>query len=260
MSPPAVSQQIRALETHLGRKLFMREAAGVHLTDDGRALLSACSTPLSRIEALTDEFAGPRQKTLVIGASLMLSVGWLSPRLPAFLNENPDIRIDLRALTGRTERPDPDVAIWIAFGAYPAGLQATHLFGEELTPVASPQLAPRISAPKDLFAHTLIEPSAHETNWARVMGIPVLPSNASVLMVDNTLAALELAAAGGGVALARAPATDSLVERLGLVRCLEDFSVLGSESYHLLHYETPKLSREAQTFAEWIKRLMAVPD
>jgi DNA-binding transcriptional LysR family regulator len=49
MSPPAVSQQIRALEDHLGLQLFKRAAAGVTLTDDGRALLTACSIPLSQI-------------------------------------------------------------------------------------------------------------------------------------------------------------------------------------------------------------------
>ena len=39
MSPPTVSQQIRALEDHLGLRLFKRASAGVTLTDDGRALL-----------------------------------------------------------------------------------------------------------------------------------------------------------------------------------------------------------------------------
>ena len=75
MSPPAVSQQIRALEDHLGPRLFHRAAAGVSLTDDGRSLLSACSGPLAKIQSAAEELARPRQKPLVIGASLMLSVG-----------------------------------------------------------------------------------------------------------------------------------------------------------------------------------------
>ena len=67
---------------------------------------------------------------------------WLArPRLPAFLEEYKNIKIDLRALTGRPEHPDPDVEIWIAFGPYAAGLKAQRLFGEELTPVATPALA-----------------------------------------------------------------------------------------------------------------------
>ncbi len=252
MSAPAVSQQIRALEDHLGRRLFKRAASGVSLTDDGRALLSACSTPLARIEAITEEFAGPKQKTLVIGASLMLTIGWLSPRLPEFLAKNPTIKIDLRALMGRPEQPDPDAALWIAFGPYSVGLVAKRLFGERLTPVAPPALAARITAPEDLLDHTLIEPSAHETTWATVLGLPVLPASTHVMKVDNTLTALELAASNGGVALARAPATDLLVKRLGLVPCLDDFSIIGSEYYHVLHHQNARLSKEAEQFMAWL--------
>lgn len=252
MSAPAVSQQIRALEDHLGRRLFTRAAAGVTLTDDGRALLLACSNPLARLEAVADEFAQPKEKTLVVGASLMWSIGWLSSRLPQFLAAHDHVHLDLRALTGRPERPDPDVSIWVAFGPYPSGLEAHRLFGEELTPIAAPALAEQITTSEDLLDHVLIEPAAHETTWANVLGLAVLPSSTRMIKVDNTLAAFELAAANGGIALARAPATDLLMSRLGLVPCLEGFSVIGSEAYHLLHHENAALTKEAKAFKDWL--------
>lgn len=255
MSPPAVSQQIRALEDHLGLRLFKRAAAGVTLTDDGRALLTACSIPLSQIEAVTNEFARPREKTLVIAASLMLSVGWLAPKLPEFMAENQNIKVDLRALTGRPERPDPDVAIWVAFGPYSAGLVSTPLFGETLMPVSRPEVASQINNPDDLLNYVLIEPSAHETTWAHVLGLPVLPSATRVIKVESTLLALELAANDGGIALARPPATDILVRRLGLIPCLDGFSIVGSEAYHILHYANPSLTREAEAFKKWLMGL-----
>lgn len=254
MSAPAVSQQIRALESHLGRKLFVRAAAGVRLTDDGRALLSACSNPLARIEAVTDAFAQPKQQILVIGASLMLSIGWLTPRLPTFLEQHPYIKVDLRVLTGRPERPDPDMAVWIAFGPYAAGLKSIKLFGERLTPVATPAIAQRIKSTDDLLDHLLVEPAAHETTWANVLGLAVLPGTTRIMKVDNTLSALEFAAAQGGIALARAPATDMLINRLGLVPCLENFTIEGSEAYHILHYENAAEIREIEKFKEWLKR------
>ena len=253
MSPPAVSQQIRALEDHLGRKLFNRAAAGVTLTNDGRALLSACSNPLSRIEAITDEFRQQKQKTLVVAASLMFSVSWLAPRLPRFLEKYPDIKIDLRSLTGRPERPDPDVSVWIAFGPYPAGLVATTLFGEDLTPVAVPAIASKIRNPESLLDHVLIEPAQHETTWANVLGLPVIPSATKVLKVDNTLAALECAVAGAGIALARAPATNMMVDRLGLETCIPEFSVKGSEHYNVLHHENLNNEKEVSLFIDWIR-------
>ena len=255
MSPPAVSQQIRALEDHLGRQLFTRAAAGVTLTDDGRALLTACSNPLARIEAVTNEFAHPKQKTLVIGASLMFSIAWLSPRLPDFLRENPNIRIDLRAMTGRPERYDPDMALWVAFGPYSVGLVAQRLFGERLTPVALPEIAQTIHAADDLLDQILIEPAAHETTWANVIGIPVLPASTRLIKVDNTLAALEIAAVNGGIALARAPATDMITNRLGLVPCLDDYSVIGSEAYHILHHENAGQVNEVKIFKNWLLQM-----
>ena len=253
MSPPAVSQQIRALETQLGRRLFTRAAAGVSLTDDGRALLSACTNPLSRIESAVEEFGRPAGRTLVIAASLMLSVGWLAPRLARFTAAHPDLRIELRALTGRPELPDPDVSVWIGFGPYAAGLHATRLFGETLRPVAPPKLASKMRQPDDLLNHLLIETTAHETSWAQLLGLSVLPATARSFKVDNTLAALELAAAGGGIALARSPATDGLVARLGLVPCLEDVSTPGAEAYHLLYRDGVPLPKDAALFHEWVR-------
>ena len=41
ISPPAVGQQIRALEDHLGRALFERGPQSVMLTEAGRAYLPA---------------------------------------------------------------------------------------------------------------------------------------------------------------------------------------------------------------------------
>ena len=106
---------------------------------------------------------------------------------------------------------------------------------------------------REIFLHTLIEPSAHETTWAHVLGLPVLSASTRTLYVVISLAALELAASGAGVALARAPATDSLVARLGLTPCLSGVSVIGAEAYHILHHENAGLSQEAGAFVDWLK-------
>jgi len=253
MSAPAVSQQIRALEQHLGRQLFHRDAAGVRLTDEGRALLSICTAPLAQIESATAEFARPRQKTLVVGASLMFSVAWLAPRLPQFLSAHPSLRLDLRTLYGRPEQGGHDMDIWVAFGPFGPGLVAQRLFGERLTPVATPELAQTIRTQAELLAQNLIEPSAHETTWAHVLGLQLLPAGVRLTKVDNSLAALNLAAAGGGVALARAPATDSLVVQLGLQPCaLPECNIIGAEAYHVLHPESPTPRPETRRFRDWM--------
>jgi DNA-binding transcriptional LysR family regulator len=131
-------------------------------------------------------------------------------------------------------------------------LVSTLLFGETLTPVSTPEVASQINNPDDLLNYVLIEPSAHETTWAHVLGLRFLPSATRVIKVESTLLVLELAANNGGIALARPPARDILVGRLGIIPCLVGFSIVGIEAYHILHYTNSSLTREAEDFKKWL--------
>ena len=204
MSPPAVSQQIRALEDHLGRPLFERAAAGVTLTEAGRSLLLVTSDAIGRMEAAADALSAPSGPPLVIGISQTLYAGWLAPRLPRFVAAHPDLTLEFRSLLG-SETPPRDAALWIAFGQPPPGTESATLFGETLLPVAHPDLAASIRSVGDMLHHPLIEVTDHRKNWAQVLALDVLPSTARVIHVDTTLAALSLSLRGRG------PETESFV-------------------------------------------------
>jgi LysR family glycine cleavage system transcriptional activator len=252
MSPPAVSQQIRALEAHLGTALFDRAAAGVSLTRAGRSLLSVVGDALGQMESAAAAIATPGRPPLVIGVSLTLSAGWLAPRLPDFIKKHPEMSIELHSLLGRFETPPHTAALWIAFGQPPPGTEATRLFGERLIPVAHPDITARIDRLDDILMHPLIEVGDHRRNWAQVFGGHVLPSGAQVLQVDTTLSALSIASARGGVALARPPASDALIDTFGVIPCLAEFEMHGIEDYHLLHPSGVQLSEDALTFKNWL--------
>lgn len=252
MSPPAVSQQIRALEAHLGRPLFERAAAGVKLTEAGRSLLSVVGDALGRMEMAAASLAAPGGPPLVVGVSMALSVGWLVPRLHRFTSANPDVSLELYSLLGRPETPPRNAMLWIAFGPPPPGTDGEVLFGERLQPVAHPEIAGTIRTLDDALAHRLIEVADHRRNWAQIFGSDVLPANAQVTYVDTTLSALALAGARGGIALARPPASDDLVARYGLVPCLPGFDVRGIEEYHILHLAGAPLDSQARIFLSWI--------
>lgn len=251
MSPPAVSQQIRALEEHLGRQLFERKAAGVMLTEAGRTLLVVVSDSLGRMEEAAEVLGKTGAPPLVIGVSQTLYTGWLAPRLPGFLNANKGVSLDIRSLLG-AESPPRDAVFSISFGEPPPGTDSIALFGESLVPVALPHIAREIRTPEDLVKHVLIEVADHRKNWTQVLDKDFLPSGTRKIQVDTTLAALSLAKATCGIAIARPPASNDLVSTFGLVPCSQLHPVKGVERYHLISYSGLVLSRDALRFKDWI--------
>ena len=72
------------------------------------------------------------------------------------------------------------------------------------------------------------------------------------VMVDTTPLAFLLAAQGHGIALARAPATDAMVQVMGLHRlpCLSPVS--GQQRYYLLQPEARATRRATLVLRDWI--------
>lgn len=235
----------------MGRPLFDRAASGVSLTEAGRGLLAVVGDALGRIESAAAHLAAPGSAPIKVGVSLTLAMGWLAPRLPAFEAAHPDVRLELHSLLRRPELPPRDVPLWIAFGPPPPGTEATELFGETIIPVAAPDTAQTIRRKDDLLRHTLIEVADHRRNWTQVFGEEVLPQGARVTYVDATATALAMAANGGGIALARPPATTDLEQRYRLQRCL-DIQLSGVEAYHLVKPAGVPLSPGAQAFHDWV--------
>lgn len=85
MSPAAVSQQVKALETQLGTPLFQRHAHAVTLTEAGRAFLPSVQQSLLLLEtATTGLFGASRQQRLFVQSVLLFAHGILAPALPRF--------------------------------------------------------------------------------------------------------------------------------------------------------------------------------
>ena len=87
MSTSAVSQQIKALESHLGEELFNRGPRHVELTDAGHAFLPTVRQSLASIEETTASLFGQnKDNTLTLQADLNLALSWLTAQ---FLTSSP---------------------------------------------------------------------------------------------------------------------------------------------------------------------------
>ncbi|WP_419741372.1 LysR family transcriptional regulator [Ruegeria sp.] len=255
MSPAAVSQQVKALESRLGTPLFHRHAHAVTLTEAGRAYLPSVQQSLLMLEtATTGLFGETREQRLYVQSVLLFAHGVLAKGLPAFQAAHPQINLSLTTGNANSDFTNQFTDLQIVFGN-PAlfGTEGDELLYEVLFPVAPPEIAAQIRTPQDLLQFTLIEVSTHRASWLYWFEALRLPAGqARFFFADNSIMAAELSACGLGIALARAPASDRIMEGSGLVSCLPDLQVSGQEAYHLIYPSRTDLRRPARLFRDWL--------
>ena len=218
LTQSAVSRQIQALEEEVGVSLFLRHTRAVELTSAGTLLLMAVSQALPRIDGAVRQIrqsAGRKSVSLTTFASFASM--WLIPRLEQFQRDNPDmdIRIDASDAAVDLDVADVDLALrYGPMGSMPAN--AVRLFGEQLTPVASPWLLKTggaLKKPADLAQFALIEAGdAHRTHlewlsWRRWFDEQQLPKLQAKrwLYFNYAYQMVQAALTGQGVVLARMP-------------------------------------------------------
>jgi LysR family transcriptional regulator, glycine cleavage system transcriptional activator len=141
----------------------------------------------------------------------------------------------------------------------PAG--ATHLFDEELTPVASPWLlasAAPVKGPPDLLQFALIE-DAHETRdewvtwrrWFDERGFSSLQPK-RWLYFNYTYQMVQTAVSGQGVVLARLPLIAESLARGDLVEALPGQRIASPFSYWLVPGPRSAQRPEIRAFTEWL--------
>lgn len=255
MSPAAVSQQIRALETQLGTPLFRRHAQAVTLTEAGRAYFPTVQQSLLMLDTATSGLFGEtREQQLFVQSILLFAHGVLAPAMPAFHAAHPGISLVIHTANIEAEFAHRFSDLQIVF-ANPRnyGQDYDALIGETLYPVALSEVAETVQTPADLLAYPLIEVSSHRAGWPYVLAsLRLSPAEARFRYADSSVMAAALAGAGAGIALARAPASDLAVRGGGLVPCLEGFSVPGQDRYHLVYPSRASLRPAARQFRAWL--------
>lgn len=256
MSTSAVSQQIKALESHLGTDLFERGPRQVALTDAGHAFLPAVRQSLTTVEETADSlFRRDRDNTLTLQADLILTTAWLIPRLPEFANRYPRIQLHLTGAYHDLDYQRSGAELKILFGpVHRSWAQCDRLFDETIYPVACTDIAAAIDSAEDFLQHRLIQISTHRVNWNQILqsvGIDTMPGR-QLCFADNTQIALAMAAAGYGIALARSPTTDDFAAILGLEPCTLCPGVPSTEAYYLVYQNLGSLSGAARVFREWL--------
>lgn len=139
----AISQQIRALEGHLGVALVERGGRRLALTPEGARLAEALEAGFGQIAATVSALTGVDETApLRITTTPSFAAGWLMPRLPDFRARHPgiDLAID-PAPENREIGREADVGLRYGNGDWP-GLEARLVLRSSVVVVAAPQLVP----------------------------------------------------------------------------------------------------------------------
>jgi len=255
VTPGAVTQQVRKLESFLGCALFERRARGLALTAEGRAYHAACQEALALIRRATAQLAKDRRQVILVSCTPGFAAQWLVPRLQDFLSGAPQIDVHVSTTNRKVDlaREGIDFAVRHGLGDHP-GLQSRVLLADDLIPVCSPRLvAPRRSAVlADITAERLLH-DEHRDDWrlwCEAADVHGLDCGGGIVFV-NSNAAIEAALAGRGVALVRR----SLVEPELASRRLLAVKVPALRTplaYHLVYRAETLATPAMRGFFEWI--------
>ena len=204
----AVSHQVKSLEAQLNVTLFKRLPRGLMLTSEGETLLPVLREAFDRIALTLGQFEGGHyREVLTVGAVGTFAVGWLLPRLADFHSLYPFIDLRLSTHNNRVDvaAEGLDYAIRFGAGAW-HGTDACPLLEAPLTVLCVPQIAEQLHSPADVLKHTLLR-SYRADEWSLWFQAAGLPSDTRVprsIVFDSSLAMMEAALQGTGVALAPA--------------------------------------------------------
>lgn len=265
LTQSAVSRQIQALEEEVGVSLFLRHTRAVELTSAGALLLMAVSQSLPRIDNAVRQIrqsAGRRAVSLTTFASFASL--WLIPRLEQFQREHPEIDIRIDASDSTVDLDIADVDLALRYGPMATmPPQAIRLFGEQLTPVASPWLlrsSPPLKTPADMVHYAVIEAGdAHSTHlewltwrrWFDEHGLTKLQPK-RWLYFNYAYQMVQAALTGQGVVLARLPLIAESLANGDLIEPLPRLRMDSPMAYWLIIGPRSAQRPEIKAFCEWL--------
>lgn len=266
VTPGALSHQIRGLEEMLGLRLFERQARGIALTPQGRALYPGLQAGFGLIR---DAVAGLRASTagrvLVVSTPPGFTAKWLAPRLYRFAEAHPDIELRIASSVGYANFTNDGVDAAIRNVAAPRteddALDHQKLIDVDMVPVCSPKLIARLGS-IDLREDPGAIPLIHDDqlagrpdvptwdNWFESAGIEGADARRG-LRFSSADHALDAALEGAGVLL-----THSILahDDLRSGRLVKPFggTLSSRRAYYFVVPKAKQAQPNVQAFRQWL--------
>jgi len=265
ISPPTLSQTIRALEDRLGVRLLNRTTRSVALTEAGERLLAHMQPIVEGVDRASEALSPFRDKPM---GSLRLSVArtaaitFLAPLIPAFLAEYPDINLEISVDDSNTDIVQERFDAGIRIGErIEQDMIALKIGGEiRIIAVASPAylaLNPAPETPKDLRAHKCIQFrrdwDGTILRWIFERGSEHLDvAVQGTLIVNDMDMALRAAVAGVGIAFLSDGYALRFIADGGLVPLLEEWCP--HRSFFVYYSSRRQIPQTLQAFIAFVRK------
>ncbi|MFX0545039.1 LysR family transcriptional regulator [Roseovarius sp. S1116L3] len=253
VSHAAISQQVKALEAHMGLALVRREGRGLALTAEGQHLAEALDEGFGQIAQRVAMLTGAdAERPLQISTTPQFAATWLMPRLRDFQARHPGVDLMVHPSPQRAD-PAPggvDLAIRFGLGRWD-GLEAELLVPTDIVVTAAPALVGdrEFSSRDELLDYPwLMElDQSPASDWMFRAGLDQMRGT-SVTQVPGNLM-LDGARAGHGIAVMTASSVEADVAA-GRLRIL--FRDCGETGYFTV--TRPGVLRpQAKAFLRWLR-------
>jgi LysR family transcriptional regulator, glycine cleavage system transcriptional activator len=258
----AVSQQVKVLEDHLGRKLLRRRSGGYSLTPEALAGIKYLRDGFEQLSSAVATMSSGGQRILTVSAVPSLAAEWLVPRLHRFRELHPGLDILLHASEELVDLEHSRVDLGIRYGSgnYP-GLTSDRLFVDEIFPVYSRRLLKgRASLMKasDLrgwpLIHTDWTPERGQwpgwAEWIRAAGVTGVDVTKGLRFSDGALV-IQAAVRGQGIALG---SKALVLEHLSAGRLVRPFklSLVTEFAYYVVCAKARADEPDLVAFRRWL--------
>ncbi|XXK32131.1 LysR substrate-binding domain-containing protein [Rhodobacteraceae bacterium nBUS_24] len=209
VTPAAVSQQVKVLETHWSRTLFVRQGNSIVLTDAGTSAYPSVAEALRSLYDISDAMQGVNRKArLVLSVPHSVAETWLPVLVEGWLSNNPNYRIDIRVDDDPIDFAGERVHARVFYGhSLYSDYKNEVLFTDEIVAVASKQFIERNGERiEDIPNHLLIKADwgqdfASTPDWSRALPESYQYDAAEGLQVTTSSVALSFAVQHIGIAL-----------------------------------------------------------
>jgi LysR family glycine cleavage system transcriptional activator len=230
VSSAAVSLQVKSLEEHLGKLLFVRRGNRISLTDAGEEMYPKLARAFHELsEAAQIVRNNKRTPHLVISVLPALSKSWFLPKALKFREET-GVSLDIRVQEDPIDFEREAVDARLTYGStYYEGYKQVPLFSDVAIAVCAPSFWEMYSDPDGRFVNVPDEMLIHNkwgpsyaseprwSDWRREAGFEKTALTNPGLIVNDMSLAIAVARSGAGITLAPSVLVGSDIEAETLI-------------------------------------------